>query len=387
MQKKNEVQEPSAILVDILTEEKETYPTSSLEQKIQEYKNKSHISPNNTETKTTQNDSHSYDAQEQEETEKIQTSPTHKDQQDKHTLIIKNISVSNPTKAESKEPTAPTSVSHISEVSHHLATKQKNDQVLRKQHIIALEKIYKEKQKHSDLKQLIQELVKNYEFESAWAYLEPIGIEQDHDIDPMLYLYTYFNTLDLDDQKACDTFQEKLARLYEKKRITQQDYDFYSGILMLKDGDYTKAQEIWKTITQEQYLHTITAIKKIQEKIATQRDIPLYYQDALVALEMLKAGYFSLAKHIAFGVIEQDTKYILPYQILAYSDFLTNNLHACISYFQTLTKKDPAKHNSYIYMMAVSYYWVGEYTNAILHFNQLKQYKALRTDVLRYLIL
>ncbi|PID34976.1 MAG: hypothetical protein CR971_00455 [candidate division SR1 bacterium] len=266
-------------------------------------------------------------------------------------------------------------------------TDNKNEQHLRKEHIKNLEQLYKEKKKNSDLKKLIQELVKNYEFNDARKYLESLSIDKNMLVHPQLYIYTYFNILDLYSVAKVDEFKRKLQTMQEYQLISDQDVNFYNGLLLIAEKKYAKANTTWKSVTDKKYTPLIHSIHTIQEKIAKKRDIPLYYQDALVGLEMLKNGYFSLAKYLATSSFEQNKKYILPYQVLAYSAFLTSDLHEAIEYFQKLTKIDPAKHNSYKYMMGISYYWLGDYPNAILHLSQLKNSPTLRTNVLRYLIL
>jgi len=61
----------------------------------------------------------------------------------------------------------------------------------------------------------------------------------------------------------------------------------------------------------------------------------------------MKNGYFSLANKLAVESILQDSEYILPHQILAYSNFLTNNWEKSIENFYQLVKLDPENQDKY----------------------------------------
>ncbi len=274
------------------------------------------------------------------------------------------------------------------DISLSSKTDNKNEQKLRKEHIKNLEKLYKLKKKNSDFKKLIQALVKNYEFSDAWKYLQPLTIEKKlNNINPQLYVYTYFNILDLNNDKQINEFKNTIENIRQANLIPIQELNFYYWLLAIAKEQYSEANTFRKDIADTKYMKFIKQIHIIQEQISKKRDIPKYYQEALISLEMLKSGYFSIAKYLATKAFDQNKKYILPHQILAYNAFLTNHLNESIQYFQNLSKIDPSKHNSYKYMMGISYYWLWDYTNAILHLSQLKNDTWLKTDVLRYLIL
>lgn len=75
--------------------------------------------------------------------------------------------------------------------------------------------------------------------------------------------------------------------------------------------------------------------------------MPSYYEDALVSLVALKNGYFSIANKLAVYTILEDSDYVLPYQVLAYSNFLTKNWDKSISYFYNLSSLDIENKNKY----------------------------------------
>jgi hypothetical protein len=71
----------------------------------------------------------------------------------------------------------------------------------------------------------------------------------------------------------------------------------------------------------------------------------------LVALAALKNGYFNIARKVAITAINKNDKYILPYQILAYSHFLSNNWETAIEYFFKLADFDPNNKDMYNFLI------------------------------------
>jgi hypothetical protein len=68
--------------------------------------------------------------------------------------------------------------------------------------------------------------------------------------------------------------------------------------------------------------------------------VPIYYKDSLISLVAMKNGYFSLADKLAISSVLQDPEYVLPHQILAYSNFLTNNREKSVENFYDLIELD-----------------------------------------------
>jgi len=81
-----------------------------------------------------------------------------------------------------------------------------------------------------------------------------------------------------------------------------------------------------------------------------------------------------------------DKDYILPYQVLAYSNFLTHNREAAKEYFLKLADFDTANASLYKFLIGISYYRYGDYEQSILYLNQVTD-AGLQTDVYRYMLL
>jgi len=113
---------------------------------------------------------------------------------------------------------------------------------------------------------------------------------------------------------------------------------------------------------------------------------PIYYRDALVALTLLKNGYFSFAKRLALHALVTNKDYVLPYQVLAYSNFLTHNREAAKEYFLKLADFDVTNAFLYKFLIGISYYRYGDYEQSILYLNQVTD-PGLQIDVYRYMLL
>jgi tetratricopeptide (TPR) repeat protein len=76
----------------------------------------------------------------------------------------------------------------------------------------------------------------------------------------------------------------------------------------------------------------------------------------------------------------------LPYQVLAYTNFLTHNWEAAKEYFIKLTTIDSKNTFLYKFLIGISYYRYGDYEQSILYLNQVTD-PGLTIDVCRYMLL
>jgi hypothetical protein len=82
----------------------------------------------------------------------------------------------------------------------------------------------------------------------------------------------------------------------------------------------------------------------------------------------------------------KDDQYILPYQILAYANFLSNNFDVSAEYFLKLADFDAANKDNYLFLVGVSQYRIGDYDQSVLYLNQVTN-PLLLTDMYRYELL
>ncbi|MEI7557795.1 MAG: hypothetical protein WCJ45_03000 [bacterium] len=89
---------------------------------------------------------------------------------------------------------------------------------------------------------------------------------------------------------------------------------------------------------------------------------------------------------MALHALQSDQDYVLPYQVLAYANFLTHNREAAKDYFLKLSDFDVSNAFLYKFLIGVSYYRYGDYEQSILYLNQVAD-PVLLTDVYRYKLL
>ena len=85
-------------------------------------------------------------------------------------------------------------------------------------------------------------------------------------------------------------------------------------------------------------------------------------------------------------MLSQNTSYILPYQVLAYANFLSTHREAAAQYFLTLIDLDHTHASEYTFLVGVSEYWMGNYDQSLLYLNQVQDTPVM-TDVYRYQLL
>ncbi len=247
--------------------------------------------------------------------------------------------------------------------------------------------IYEKEPKVEILKEIIIKQAQNYNFNEARNNIKKLVDENETiDINLIFYVYLNSNNVSILDKESIKKIIPLLDRAAENNQIGTQDYAFYIGIIEIRNKNYSKALEQRKQVKIPQYQPIIESFKTAIRSYNWSKAIPQYYQDWLVGLAALKNGYFTIARKIALETLLQDENYILPYQILSYSHFLTNNWDTAIEYFLKLSNFDKKNKEIYTFLVGVSYYRKWDFSSSILYLSQVKEAK-FETDKLRYLII
>lgn len=82
----------------------------------------------------------------------------------------------------------------------------------------------------------------------------------------------------------------------------------------------------------------------------------------------------------------QNKTYVLPYQVLAYTNFLTHNRESAKDYFIKLADFDTSNASLYKFLIGISYYWYGDYEQSVIYLSQVTD-PGLKIDVYRYMLL
>lgn len=252
--------------------------------------------------------------------------------------------------------------------------------------VSSLQKIYETNHSPEILNLLISKLVQWYQFWEARQYLADINIFKEPNISIKDYIYVYINTLSITDSTSISKFKNFIDEAKNNYYISNDDYTFYSSLVELRNGNYSTAMSGLSTITTPVYQTFVSQISDAISKYSVQQWVPLYYKDALISLVCLKNGYFTLANKLSVQASLQNMDYILPYQILAYSNFLTQDREKAVDYFYKLSSLDPENYEKYNFYIWISYYRFWNYEKSIAALVPLIN-SSYQSDVYRYLLL
>jgi hypothetical protein len=260
------------------------------------------------------------------------------------------------------------------------------------QDIDLLIKAYNKNQAPEILPPLITKLLRVYQFEEAnkylTLYLNSLSMDQISLVSSQAIFYTLLNTpsiinnLDVKRGQIIDfIMQQRQERL-----ITESDKIFYETLLEITTGNVMPLITAIRTINDPLYANIKKDLLDNYRIYTSIPQQPRYYLRALVALTLMKHGYFKIAEQLALSALIDNKNYLLPYQILAYSHFVTNERTPAREYLFRLVDLDQTNERSYKFMIGITFFWQQNYTQALLYFSQVKQSEFM-LDTIRYKIL
>ena len=265
-----------------------------------------------------------------------------------------------------------------------------NSEIFQDLHV--LEYLYTKNKNPELLQPLVEKFLQYYQFDKANQYLALL-VQNDGDyfklsIDPRQVIYTRFHdsSLGLDSATALNEVFALAQEYRARNLLTHDDGLFYNGLKSLWIYDYPGATASFSQITDPRYKDFISSYESALANFVKIKNPPTYYRDGLVSLTLLKNWYFSFAKRLALHALLVNKDYVLPYQVLAYSNFLTHNREAAKEYFLKLADFDTSNDFLYKFLIGISYYWYGDYEQSILYLNQVTD-GGLQVDVYRYMLL
>ncbi len=258
------------------------------------------------------------------------------------------------------------------------------------QDIHVLQSIYDQTKDVKVLVSLIQRLATNYQFADANKYLQLLmkqsGYEKMLDVNVILYILLHSDTMSLQDAAGIDSILPLVTQYRSEGLLTKDDEVFYQWLAAVWKQNYSEANKYRSSLTTARYITIAQSYTKAIAEYSWSKDVPAYYQDALVSLSMLKNWYFSVAKRLALTALMQNADYVLPYQVLSYANFLSNNRDVAAEYFLKLASFDKMNSSRYIFLVGVSYYRQADYEQSLLYLTQVTDPQLL-TDVYRYELL
>ena len=252
--------------------------------------------------------------------------------------------------------------------------------------IDTLQKIYEKNKDPEVLNLLISKLIQWYQFNTAKSYLANINIFQEQNISIKDYIYVYINTLSITDPTSISNFGSFLDEAKNRSLISTDDYIFYKWLVTLRNWDYNQALSWLSTISTPSYKSFVSQLSWAIANYTVQQWAPSYYESALISLTCLKNWYFTLANKLAIQASLKNEEYILPYQILSYSTFLTQDREKSIEYFYKLASLDEDNYERYNFYIGISYYRYWNYEKSIAALVPLIN-SDFKNDAYRYLLL
>jgi hypothetical protein len=249
-----------------------------------------------------------------------------------------------------------------------------------------LQKVFEQHPDPQVMNAILQTMVQQYQFVAAKQFIDTLSDTQRLQLDPSLHLTVAFNSFQLSASSTVNTLSSLVQYYSEKKLITPDETNWYHGLLALLEKKYDRFFQFSVSFQASSYKNFATKLTTLQTQISRQTDMPSYYFDALTAVELFNQGYFQIAKVLALSAMAQDKQYMLPYQLLAYANFLTSSRDAAREYLTTLSSLDTAHQEKYHFLIGVAYYRNQQYEASVLRLSQVKS-ATYRLDAERYLAL
>lgn len=248
-----------------------------------------------------------------------------------------------------------------------------------------LQEVFRKTKNYDAMNLIVETYLSEYQFVKAKKFIESLPESDAEYLDPLLNLQVLFNSFALT-SKTTDSTLENIVENYKSKNlISVEDRLWYLWVIALMQQNYNRFFEIANNFTLDKHKNFAAKLQWYKDQIAKQMWMPDYYFDTLVALELFNQWFFQPAKVLALYSLQQNQNYILPYQILAYANFLTNSRDTSIEYLKKLIDIDPNNAEKYRFLMWIAYYWDEKYEQSVVMLSLVKNEK-LRTDAERYLI-
>lgn len=230
--------------------------------------------------------------------------------------------------------------------------------------------------------------MEQHRFDEAYTYVQESITRYPGELDPYTHIYATFHapSVTISQLKSISIVENLIETYRNQNLISVDDYLFYQAMLKFWYNDFQAAQLLLQQIESPKYRDIKNNIINSFNTLSKQKDIPAYYTDAIISLTLMRNGYHTIAKKIATSVVLKDTSYILPYQILAYSHFMTQNWDTAIEYLLRLRDLESKQAQRYTFLIGVAHYWRGDYTQSILYLHQVTA-AGLVADAYRYILL
>ena|GEM_PF-1343956 len=216
-----------------------------------------------------------------------------------------------------------------------------------------LKELYMQNPTSELLHTLIDALLEQHRFDEAYTYVQESEKTYPGSLDPYTHIYASFHapSISISQPGSIKVVENIIEQYRNKNLISSDDYLFYQAMIKFWYNDLESARLLLTQITSPKYTPISKYIIETFDTLSTQKDIPAYYAQSMISLAVMKQGYYSVAKKLATATVIKDKNYILPYQILAHSHFMTHNRDTAIEYLLTLRELESKQAERYTFLI------------------------------------
>ncbi len=163
----------------------------------------------------------------------------------------------------------------------------------------------------------------------------------------------------------------------------------YELLYSLADKNYSRFTELLEQYSKDETVKKqsmVAVFLQDRQTFKTLKDSKSYYYTWLLAASLQKAWYTPLARELANDIVSEDQNYILSYELLSQLSIKEKRYQDAVKYLQTLMNLDAQHIPRTAFFLGISYYYLGDYNNAVTYLNQVRE-PIYAYDAVRYLIL
>ena len=255
-----------------------------------------------------------------------------------------------------------------------------------KEKIIILEQLYTQ-QKNLEVVQLLMDAyMLDNQYEKAKAFYNSLPTRIQSYLDQWILFKIWLNSFSQTSEVEYTSLKRLLGQYHQQGIFSDEEKLYYEVWFQLIDGNYDEAINKMQWLVGTKYHDFVVAIQSAIDQYNSLKDVPDYYKDGLIAYQLMNQWFLAGAKKVAIRLVNEHSDYILPYQILANVDFLTQRRDSASRYFHQLLELDPQEKSSYLYYLGICYYHLQDFSNAVLYLAQISD-QDIMIDSDRYLIL
>lgn len=226
-----------------------------------------------------------------------------------------------------------------------------------------------------------------YDFERALKFMKLIQ-KRDKELnewDTNIFIYVMINALDLT-PKNIEEIKNIVKLYYKRWDITQDDYYYYNLMIYLSKADFSNFKNNLDMLSWSAYDWFYKDMMLSYKEYDKYKDASEYFLQGLLSFVVFQHWFFNIAERMSQEILKTNSWYLLPNQIMAYSNFVRNKFDVSQIYLKKLIEYDSFNQDTYKLFLWISYFWNKNYNDSIVYLSQIKTWNNMR-DVYRYLFL